>query len=178
MKKTIVVYGLIAGAIIAASAVISLALSSGSSEHLAQLEWLGYAVMIIAFSVIFVAIKGYRDQQLGGVITFGTAFSVGIGVSLIASVIYVVVWEVNLSLTDYVFIEEYTQSYIEAEVAAGASEADLAALRSEMDVMKERYGNPLFRLPITFLEIFPVGLLITLVSAAVLRNSQVLPATR
>ncbi len=175
MRKLITIYGLISGAIIAAGASLSLAFTS-DSEHLAGLEWLGYAVMIIAFSVIFVAVKSYRDRELGGVIRFGTAFKVGIGVTLVASLIYVVAWEVNLSVTNFAFMEEYTRSLIEAKQASGASEAEMADYRAEMDVMKERYNDPLFRLPITFLEIFPVGLLITLISAAVLRNSRVLPA--
>ena len=175
MRKIITTYGLIAGAIIAATVALSLALD-GASEHLAGLEWLGYAVMIIAFSVIFVAVKGYRDRELGGVINFGTAFRIGIGITLVASLIYVVAWEINLSVTNYAFMEQYTASMIDAKAAAGASDAELAEYRAEMDVMTERYRNPLFRLPITFLEIFPVGLLITLISAAVLRNSRVLPA--
>ncbi|MEM9689451.1 MAG: DUF4199 domain-containing protein [Pseudomonadota bacterium] len=176
MRKTITTYGLIAGTIIALSVALSLAMD-GASEHLAGLEWLGYAVMIIAFSMIFVAIKGYRDRELGGVIKFGTAFKVGIGITLVASLIYVVAWEINLSLTDYAFMEQYTQSLIEQKQAAGATAAELAELQAEMDIMAERYSNPLFRVPITLLEIFPVGLLITLVSAAVLRNSRVLPAS-
>ena len=175
MKRTIITYGLIAGAIIAFVVALSLAFDT-SSEHLAGMEWLGYAVMIIAFSMIFVAIKGYRDRELGGVIRFGTAFGIGIGVTLVASVIYVIAWEINLAITDYAFMEDYTQSLIAAEAAAGASDAELAALQADMDVMKERYSNPLFRVPITLLEIFPVGLLISLISAAVLRNSKVLPA--
>ncbi|MEM6513036.1 MAG: DUF4199 domain-containing protein [Pseudomonadota bacterium] len=177
MRKTITTYGLIAGTIIALSVALSLAMD-GASEHLAGLEWLGYAVMIIAFSMIFVAIKGYRDRELGGVIKFGTAFKVGIGITLVASLIYVVAWEINLSLTDYAFMEQYTQSLIEQKQAAGATAAELAELQAEMDIMAERYSNPLFRVPITLLEIFPVGLLITLVSAAVLRNSRVLPASQ
>ncbi|MEM9333550.1 MAG: DUF4199 domain-containing protein [Pseudomonadota bacterium] len=175
MGKLIATYGLIAGAIISAVVALSLTLEN-ASDHLAGLEWLGYAVMIIAFSMIFVAIKSYRDRELGGVIKFGTAFGIGIGVTLVASLIYVVAWEINLHLTDFAFMEEYTASMIEAKAASGASEAELAEYRAEMDVMKAQYSNPLFRLPITFIEIFPVGLLITLISAAVLRNSRVLPA--
>ncbi len=175
MKKTIFTYGLISGAVIAVSVSLSLAMDT-SNEHLAGLEWLGYAVMILAFSVIFVAIKGYRDKELGGVIRFGTAFGIGIAITGVASVFYVVAWEITLAITDYAFIEDYTQSLLAAREAAGATAAELATYAEEMAVMKERYGNPLFRVPITFLEILPVGLLITLVSSAVLRNSKVLPA--
>ena len=101
----------------------------------------------------------------------------GLGITLVASVIYVAVWEVNLSLTDYAFIEVYTQSVIADKQAAGVSGADLEAVVAEMAKMKEQYANPIFRLPMTFLEIFPVGLLITLLAAAVLRSSRFMPAT-
>jgi len=176
MTKTITTFGLIAGAVIIGSVILTLAFDA-SSTHIAALEWLGYAVMILAFGVIFIAIKGYRDNELGGVIKFGTAFKVGIGVTLVASLIYVVAWEIYLYTSDYAFIESYTASVLETKAAEGATETELAELAAEMDVMKENYANPLFRLPITFLEIFPVGLLITVISAAVLRNSRVLPAT-
>lgn len=176
MSKPIIVYGLIVGIIIAASVALSLSMGSGS-EHIASLEWLGYAVMIIAFSMIFVAIKRYRDRDLGGVIRFGQAVKLGIGITLVASLIYVVAWEINLAVTDYAFMEEYSQSYIEMAAADGATDDELDALRAEMAAMTEQYKNPLFRVPITLLEIFPVGLLITLISAAVLRKSEVLPAS-
>ena len=174
MQKTILTYGLIAGAIVVAGSPLNLFLDA-SSEHLAALEWLGYAVMIVAFSVIFIGIKGYRDNELGGVIGFGTAFLIGFGITLVASVFYVVGWEINLAITDYAFINDYTQALIQEKQASGVSE-ERVAFTAEMNVMTERYANPLFRVPITLLEILPVGLLITLVSSAVLRNSRVLPA--
>ncbi|MEM9403997.1 MAG: DUF4199 domain-containing protein [Pseudomonadota bacterium] len=177
MRRSIVVYGLIAGAIIATSVQLSLTLDSGT-EHLAGLEWLGYAVMIIAFSLIFVAIKSYRDRQPDGAISFATGVKLGLGITLIASVIYVIAWEINLALTDYAFIDEYTRAYIAAEEAAGVTGAELDTLKAEMALMRERYDSPLFRVPVTLLEIFPVGLLMSLVSAAVLRDSRVLPAAR
>lgn len=96
--------------------------------------------------------------------------------TLVASVIYVAAWEVNLTLTDYSFIDDYTESVIAGKEAAGVAGSELEAAVEEMTQLKERYANPLFRLPITFLEIFPVGLLITLVSAALLRRSSFLPA--
>ena len=140
------------------------------------LEWLGYLIMIVALSMIFVGIKRYRDRELGGVIKFGTAALLGLGITLVASVVYVAVWEVNLSLTDHSFIEEYTRSVVADKQADGITGAELAAVEAEMATMRERYADPLFRVPMTFLEIFPVGLLISLLAAAVLRNSKFLPA--
>jgi hypothetical protein len=170
MTRKILVYGSVSGAVTIGSAILALGLSGGESSHLSSLEWLGYLVMILALSVIFVGVKRHRDEDRGGVIGFGEAFRVGLGITLVASVIYVVVWEVNLALTDYAFMEQYVASVLEAEKAAGASEAELQALATEMQQMKERYANPLYRVLMTFSEIFPVGLLVSLLAAAVLRT--------
>ena len=85
-------------------------------------------------------------------------------------------WEVYLALTDYAFINQYTDSIIAGLQADGVVGAALDAEIENMEAMRESYANPFFRIPVTFLEIFPVGLVITLISAAVLRNSKVLPA--
>ena len=175
MRKIILTFGSIAGLVIIGSIILGALLARSESTKFSELA--GYLVMIVALSVIFVGIKRYRDRELGGVIKFGPALLLGLGISLVAGVVYVVSWEVYLSVTDYAFIHEYTQATIEAKKAAGLSGEDLDALVASMETMRQRYANPLFRLPMTFLEIFPVGLLISLISAAVLRKSDVMPAT-
>ena len=40
------------------------------------------------------------------------------------------------------------------------------------------YADPLFRLPMTFTEIFPVGLLVSVVCAGLLANRRFLPVRR
>ncbi len=169
MKRIIFPYGAIAGAVIIGSMILTFALGGGMSG---SSVWLGYLFMIVALSLIFLGVKRYRDQELGGVIRFGTAFLLGLGISLVASVIYVVVWEVYLSVTDYAFIHDYTQSVLAAKEAEGLAGAALEAEVASMETLTSRYANPVFRLPMTFLEIFPVGLLITLVSAGLLRNEK------
>jgi len=149
----------------------------GDNDATAFPQWLGYLVMLVALTLIFVGIKRYRDQQQGGVITFAKATAVGLGIAAVAGVIYVGVWEIYLATTDYAFINDYTASVIAQRQAEGLSGAELDTLVEEMETMKQSYANPLFRLPITFLEIFPVGLLITLISAALLRRSSFLPAS-
>lgn len=171
------VYGAISGAVIIGSMILSLATSSLDEESVVGLEWLGYLIMIVALSIIFVGIKRYRDVELGGVIKFSTAFWLGLGITAVASVVYVVAWEINLYATDHAFIEEYTSSVLASREAEGMTGAELEAVRVEMEDLKESYANPFYRIPITFSEIFPVGLLITLIAAAILRNSKVLPAT-
>ena len=163
MKKLILVYGAIAGLVIIAINTLSYELGTGH-------EWLGFLVMFIAFSSIFFAVKQYREETLGGVIRFGTGFLVGLGITIVASVVYVLVWELYLVLTDYAFIDSYADSIVDKRLAAGASEAEMVATIAEADSFRQQYTNLLFRLPMTFVEIFPVGLLISLVSAAILRD--------
>lgn len=176
MKKIILVYGLIAGTIVAASMVWGIWVNAGEGEGMAMLEYMGYLIMLIALSVIFFGIKKYRDDDLGGVISFGTAAMVGLGISLVASAIYIIVWEVYLAQTNYAFMDDYIASQLADKAAAGATPEELDAAEAGFDAIREQYRQPLYRLGITFLEIFPVGLLITLISAAVLRKSEVLPA--
>ena len=175
MKKQILVYGVVSGAIIIGSIILSLVTSDADSS-MAALEWLGYLIMLVALSVIFIAIKRYRDQELGGVIKFGTAFLMGLGISLVASLIYIVTWEAHLAVTDYAFIDTYVDGVIAAKEAEGVTGAELEQTVTEMEELKTQYNNPVFRLFITFTEIFPVGLIVSLISAAVLRNAKVLPA--
>ncbi len=177
MLRISLVYGILAGAMIIGSAILSLNLTPGNT-HMAALEWLGYLVMVIGLSAIFIGVKRYRDQQGGGVIRFWTAMTVGLGISVVAALIYVAAWEVNLSLTDHRFYADYTASQIAAKQESGATAEQMEAAIAEGEVMQARYANPFYRIPITFLEIFPVGLIISLISAAILRNSRILPAVR
>lgn len=171
MQRIILVYGAIAGLVIIGSIILTMMFTDGVHTSSASM-WLGYLVMLIALSSIFVAIKRYRDRQLGGVIRFGTATLLGLGIALVAGVVYVAVWEVYLVMTDYAFINTYVEGIIAARQAEGMSGAELDALVANMETLRRQYANPWFRLPMTFVEIFPVGLLVTLVSAAILRNSK------
>ena len=177
MKKIILVYGAITGAVIILSMTLGIYAAKAGADSFFASEGLGYSIMIIGFSMIFVATKKYRDEELGGIIKFGTAFQIGLGISLIAGVVYVLVWEVNLYVTDYSFIEEYASSIIEKARNSGSTGAELQATIDNMETMKQQYGNPLFRLPMTFAEIFPVGLIITLISSVLFKNPKFLPAT-
>ncbi len=172
MKRNSLIYGLAAGGFLIAGMALGYFLGGAGGYS----ETFGYAFMLVALSVVFVGVKRYRDRELGGVIRFSTAFLLGLGITLVASVIYVASWEVVLYLTDYAFAEEYYQSVIEAKRAAGLSGAELEAEAARIDGLVEQYSNPVFRLPVTFIEIFPIGLLVTLIAAAVLRKSEVLPA--
>jgi len=139
-------------------------------------EYFGYLIMLIALSMIFLGVKRYRDNYLGGVIRFLPALGMGVLISAIAGIMYVTVWEIYLASTDYAFINKYVADMIEAKKAAGAEGEELTKFIADREELKSNYAKPYFRLPMTFLEIFPVGLIVSLVSAALLRNPKLLPA--
>ena len=174
--KYALTYGLLSGFVIIVTMIAGIALSD--SQSFFSSEWFGYLVMLVALTFIFVGIKRYRDVERGGVIRFGPAFAMGLGIAAAAGVAYVAVWEVYLAMTDYRFMDQYIAGIMHARQAAGVSAAALAEEMAKLESMRVNYANPLFRIPMTFLEIFPVGLLVSLVSALLLRNPKVLPATR
>jgi hypothetical protein len=170
MQRTILTYGLISGVIIILGMITTIVLSAHHNL------WLGYLIMVVGLTSILLAIKQHRDKVLGGVIKFWPAFLVGLGVAVVAGTAYVLIWEVYLAITHYRFMDEYTASYLAGLKAKGAPAAEYAKKAAEMATMKQNYANPLYRMPMTFSEIFPVGLLVALVSAALLRNPKFLPA--
>ena len=127
-------------------------------------------------SFIFVGVKRYRDIERGGVIRFFPALGLALLIALIATIAYTLIWEMYLAATHYRFMDDYIAAMIRDSRAQGASAAEIARQVAEMDEMRASYANPLFRIPMTFLEIFPVGFLIALISAALLRNPRLLPA--
>ncbi|MDP9198395.1 MAG: DUF4199 domain-containing protein [Pseudomonadota bacterium] len=174
MSHIILIFGTIAGLIVAVPMCLMVANAEPGSA--ATSHFTGYLIMLLALSLVFVGVKRLRDRELGGVIRFGPALLAGLGISAVAGVIYVIGWEITLAVTDFAFIDSYSSAAIEAARAKGASAAELQALAAKMDEFREQYANPFFRLPVTFIEIFPVGLVVSLISAALLRNSRLLPA--
>jgi hypothetical protein len=169
------VYGAIGGAIVISIMVATFVFNLTGHVHSL---WFGYLVMLVGLTMIFVGIKRYRDAECGGVIRFGRAFGLGLGIAVVAGVIYVVGWECYLAFSGGNFMADYSASIIGHMRADGASPAAIQAKQEEMRQMAEMYANPLIRMPMTFAEIFPVGLLVALVSAALLRNPRLMPATR
>lgn len=170
MTRTILTYGLISGAIIILGMIGTIVLSAQHSL------WLGYLIMLVGLSAILLAVKSHRDKALGGVIKFWPAFLLGLGVAVVAGIAYVAIWEGYLAITHYRFMDDYTASILAAKKAEGLSGAAYDKLVAEMATMKRNYANPLYRMPMTFTEIFPVGALVALVSAALVRNPRFLPA--
>ena len=178
MLKRILSYGLIAGAVVGVPTYLVGLQIARHPQHdfggagLVQ----GYLTMLIALSAVFVAIKRRRDRELGGVIRFWPALGLGIGISVVAGICYALSWEAALAVSHMDFAGSYAATLIEQQRAEGVSGQELAKFVAEMEHFKVQYANPLYRLPMTFAEIFPVGVLVSLISAGLLRNSRFLPA--
>jgi hypothetical protein len=166
-------FGTIGGLIVSAGMLVGIIVLP---EHGGASLWYGYLTMLLAMSMIFFGVKRYRDTAGGGVIKFLPALMLGLGIAVVAGVIYVLAWEVYEAATNYRFADSYMNAVIAAKRAAGGSGPALDATIAQMQTFKTNYANPLYRMAMTFTEIFPVGVLISLISAAILRNSKVLPA--
>ena len=177
MLRKILAYGCIAGLVVGIP-LFTLAVLMHGQPPLKYGVALGYLTMLIAMSAVFVAIKRHRDDDLGGVIRFWPAFGLGLGISAVASLFYVVAWEAALAVTGADFAAEYIKATVAQMQAKGDTAEAVAKFTAEMEVFKRQYANPLFRVPMTLAEVFPVGVLVSLVSAALLRNSRFMAAQR
>ena len=173
MQRVIAVYGIIGGVIIAAGLLIGINfVPHGGALGMA----IGYLTMLIAMSMVFVGVKRYRDTVQGGVIRFWRALGIGMAIALVASIFYVLAWEVYLYQTNYAFADVYIAQSLQAMHADGKPVAEIAAAAKQLDAFRVQYSNPALRALITLSEIAPVGLIVSIVSAAVLRNSRAFPA--
>jgi hypothetical protein len=177
MFKKILSYGAVAGLIVGTE-LFSVAVTMNGHIQGPYGLVLGYATMLVALSAVFIAIKRHRDTDLGGIIKFWPAFGLGVGISIVAGMLYVLAWEAALAVTQMDFAGNYAKLMIQEQVAKGVSGEALAKFTAEMERFKTDYANPLYRVSMTFAEIFPVGLLVSLVSAGLLRNSRFLPLRR
>ncbi|MAP94740.1 MAG: DUF4199 domain-containing protein [Ponticaulis sp.] len=178
MLKRVLLAGLIAGVISGLFMYFTAAQTSAEemmSTNMLQMMAAGYASMLIALAFIFIAIKRQRDIAQGGVIKFPPAFGMGLAITLVAGIIYALAWEASLVLTDYNFIGAYEAMLMSLVDNSGKTGEELEAYRASMLASMEAYKNPVSRLPMTFMEIAPVGVLVSLVSALLLRNSRFLP---
>jgi hypothetical protein len=173
MKKTVLTFGLIAGLIISVLMGGSLVLADriGSGHSLV----LGYAIIVASFLLVYFGIRSYRDNVLAGRISFGRAFACGILITLITTICYVVTWEILY----FNFMPHFMDSYFAAQIhkvqAAGLDSATTAAQIAGIQHSQQLYQNPVVNMAYTFMEPLPVGLVITLISAALLRRSSPIP---
>lgn len=172
MLRYSLIYGGITGAIVIA--ILSITIFAFGIDSAGGSQAFGYTLMLAVHCVLFVGLKRYRDLEMGGVISFKKGAVVGMAMAVVAAVVYAIGWEVALNVTDFAFIESFGQVMIHDIKAEGLSPSAEAAKIAEMEGWMELYRNPLIRLPMTMIEILPIGILVALVSALILKNPKVL----
>ena len=168
MKKTVLTYGLISGAI--AAVLMLTTMPFHDSFHGNQGYIVGYTGIVLATLLVFFGVRSYRENVGQGRISFGRGFAVGILITLISCTCYVATWQLIYyklapGITDKMF-----SAPVEKLKAEGATQDKIDAAQAQVDSFKKMYDNPLINAAFTFIEPFPVGLLITLISAAALRK--------
>ncbi len=168
MKKDVLRYGLLSGLALA----ILLAVTTPFENH-TNWRWgmvIGYTIMVLSFLIVFVGVKHYRDTECGGAISFGRALAAGMLMMLITCVCYVAMWEVMMATVEKNFTQEYTAVMVKRAQNSGLQGAALEAKIAEARKFEVMYSNPLYRMPMTLLEPLPVGIVMALVTAGILRR--------
>jgi Protein of unknown function (DUF4199) len=168
MKKTILTFGLISGSISSLMMVATVPFANRIGFDKGAI--IGYTSIVLSFLLVFFGIRSYRDNVGNGQISFSKAFAVGISITLISCVCYVVTWEILYFNFLPDFMDKYGAHMVEKAKASGASAAAVQAQVEQVKKYKEMYANPLLNAAMTFIEPFPIGLVITLISAAALRR--------
>jgi hypothetical protein len=176
MRKIVMTYGLIAGVIVSVMILATIPLWNRGILNFDNGEIVGYTTIVIALSMIFFGIKSCRDFHFGGSISFWQGTKIGLLITLIASVMYFAAWEVSYKFLGPDFQEKLMQHLIDNARMEGQTEAEINASIQQVESWKEMYKNPLLRFLLTMMEIAPIGIVITLISAAILRKKQILPA--
>ncbi|MDX1911617.1 MAG: DUF4199 domain-containing protein [Saprospiraceae bacterium] len=169
MKQTILRYGLISGAI-SAALMVATVIYSNSSNNFDRGAIVGYAGILLSMLLVYFGVRHYRDQVAGGVISFGKGFQVGLLIAVVSCVFYVLAWMVVYETIMPDFLETYTRLTVEKMQKAGKFQAEIDQTIIDMQKFGEMYQNPLIRFGLTFLEPFPMGLAVALLSAAILRK--------
>lgn len=170
MKKTVLTFGLIAGAILSVMMLITIPLQDKINIDHGYI--IGYTTMVLAFLLIYFGVRSYRDNVAGGAVGFGRALAIGTLITAVASLCYVATWEVLYFNFEHDFLTKMQAHELDKARSSGASEEALAKKKAEMDKLAVMYENPVYNSAITFVEPLPVGLVFAFVTAGVLSRKK------
>ena len=168
MKKTVLTFGLISGAMSASMMLITIPFADAIGWEKGEI--LGYTGIVLSALMVFFGVRSYRENVGGGRLTFGRAFAVGILITLISSACYVGTWEIVYYKFMPDFADKYAAHLVERAKASGASQQKIDETKRQAKQFKQMYDKPLFNVALTFMEVFPIGLVVTLLSAGILRK--------
>lgn len=163
MNKIILKYGILGG--IAASIIMSsMTVYMKLNPEKTVSMFLGMFTMILAYTFIVLGVLNLRKEN-NDTITLGQAFLSGLGIVFITSTIYVLVWLIIY----YNFFPNFMEHYCDLALKQTLPE-ELVAKKAEMEQYKEMYKSPIGVILLTYMEIFPFGIVVALINAAILKK--------
>src|SRR5271167_1017510 len=120
MKKTVLTFGLISGAM--SAAIMLSTLPFVDKIGFDKGEILGYTTIVLSALLVFFGVRSYRENVGDGRLTFGRGFAVGILITLISSACYVGTWEIVYFKLMPDFADKYAAHMVERAKASGASQ--------------------------------------------------------
>lgn len=169
MKRNVLIFGLVLGTIMTGHALYMVNVLCNNPSFEGN-DVVGYAAMVIVFSLTGVGIWNYRNKDLGGLISFGKAFKTGALIVLLASTVYVVTWLFYYYLVVPDFVDKYAEHVVLMKARHGGSAAEIADATKEMEEFKEMYKNPIFVILISYMEVLPIGMVVALISSLILKR--------
>jgi hypothetical protein len=168
MKKTILTYGLISGALSAAMMFATLPMLHDFDYR--RSEIIGYTSILLASLLVFFGVRSYRETAGGGRLTFLRGLGVGVAIAAISAVCYAATWLVISTWIRPGMTAEVAAWMVKAKQASGASAAEVAETAHQAEVYARLAKNPAINFGMTLLEPFPVGLAMSVLSALILRR--------
>lgn len=170
MKKVVLTFGLLSG--VASAAMMFATVPFIETIGFDRGVFVGYTAIVISFLFVYFGVRSYRDNVLGGQMSFGKGFQAGILITLISCAFYVGAWLIIYYNFMPDFGDKYAAYLVENVRAEGGSPAEIDNMIKQGQQAKEMLKNPFINAAVTFTEPFPVGLIVTLISAAVLRKQE------
>lgn len=166
MNKIVLKNGLFGSSIVTAL-LLSVTFYMKANPEKEVSMFFGFAGMLLAFFFVVLGIKQQKDAN-NGFISLGKAFLTGFWITLIISTIYVIVWLIIF----YNFFPNFAEHYTDMAIAK-ASPDEVAQVTEEMNSFKEMYKNPIMVILLTYMEILPLGIVFSLISALILKKKQI-----
>lgn len=163
MNKIVLKNGLFGSSIVTAL-LLSVTFYMKANPEKEVSMFFGFAGMLLAFFFVVLGIKQQRDTNNGS-ISLGKAFLKGFWITLIISTIYVIVWLIIF----YNFFPNFAEHYTDMAIAK-ASPDEVAQVTEDMNSFKEMYKSPIMVILLTYMEILPLGIVFSLISALILKK--------